>query len=428
MGAADRPSEQPSGGHAAEGGRDPRLDGLRGLAILPVVLYHLTFFGQAESTADRVLTFLPSLGFTSVDLFFVLSGYLITGILWRAKGSERYFRSFYARRALRIFPLYYAVLFFFFVVAPRLGTLWDPAAFWIPGADRDTLWYWLYLENLHVAFTGRFGHHFLGIVWTLCIEEQFYLLWPVVVLASSRERLLRICLALLAFAFLLRTGLVLAGAPSLTILTFTFCRVDTLAAGACIALWMQDPVSAARLRAIARRVLPAAALLWLAVVLYAQQEMAVTPAPGQVLTPEERSALTLAFTRSGWLQTIGYEADLLFYAALLVTALSAPASGRFARLLGSGFLRSFGRYSYAMYLLHLFVAEFARLLYDPNRTDLPFAVEQVLWWGVATALIWGVARMSWALFEAPILRLKRHFPMAAPAGAAGPLPVAARLE
>ncbi|CAG0980901.1 O-acetyltransferase OatA [Myxococcaceae bacterium] len=408
--------------------RDPRLDGLRGIAILPVVIYHLTFFGLAEGPFDRAITFLPSLGWTSVDLFFVLSGYLITGILLRARGGASYFSSFYARRALRIFPLYYAVLVFFFVIVPRLDALWDPSAFWVGGSEGETLWYWLYLENLRVAFTGSFNHHFLGIVWTLCIEEQFYLLWPVVVLLATRERLVRICLGLMVGAFVLRIVLVWLGAPSLTVLTLTPCRIDTLAAGALLAVWMQDGAIATKLRDAARWVLPIAALVWLGVVLYARHETAVVLPAGQVPSPDERAALAMAFTRSGWVQTLGYEADLFFYAALLVIALSTRGVGVFARVLSSGFLRSFGRTSYAIYLLHLFVAELARPLYDPQRTSLPFVVEQMIWWAVALSLIWGVAWMSWVFFESPILRLKRHFPMPPPAGPAASLPVGARLE
>lgn len=397
--------------------RNPRLDGLRGLAILPVMVYHLTFFGFASSPFDRALTFLPSLGWTSVDLFFVLSGYLITGILRRARGSERYFRSFYARRALRIFPLYYGVLVFFFVIAPQLKALGDPAAFWAPGAERETLWYWLYLQNLHVAFTGQFDHHFLGIAWTLSIEEQFYLAWPLVVLLASRKSLIRICVGLIAGALVLRAGALVAGAAPLAVLTFTFCRIDTLAAGALLAVLTESPGALDRIARLARRALPVAAVLWLAVVFLARSTTAVAIPPGQVLAPDERSLLALAFTTSPWMQTLGYSFDLAFYASLLVVVLTARPRSLVARCFESGFLRSFGRYSYAMYLLHVFVSEFARPFYDPSRTELPFVVEQILWWCVALALIWAVAWASWHGFEAPILRLKRFFPMRGSASA-----------
>lgn len=417
-------------GTGLEVARNPRLDGLRGVAILPVMLYHLTFFGMASGPAEQAFTFLPSIGYTSVDLFFVLSGYLITDILWRAKGAHHYFRPFYARRALRIFPLYYAVLLFFFVVAPRLAFLGDPGAFWVAGASRETLWFWLYLENLYVAFTGQFHHHFLGITWTLCIEEQFYLAWPLVVLLSGRRRLLQICVGLVGSALLLRGVLALLGASPVALLTFTFCRIDTLAAGSLLALLSQDPSWRARLVRIARPALPVAATLWLGVVLLARHSAAVGAAPVTGLSADERALQVLAFTANPWVQTLGFSFDLAFYAALLVTTLAAPASSLLARVAESGFLRRFGRYSYAMYLLHLFVAEFARAFYDPNRTDLPFVVEQLLWWAVSLSAIYLVAYASFTLFESHFLKLKRWFPMEhrIPAGVAPPLPARTGLE
>lgn len=127
---------EPSASIAAEAtARNPRLDGVRGLAILPVMLYHLTFFGVATGTVGEAMRLLPSLGWTSVDLFFVLSGFLITGILRRTRGATHYFRNFYARRALRIFPLYYATLLFFFVIAPQVRAFGDPAKFWVAGVE-----------------------------------------------------------------------------------------------------------------------------------------------------------------------------------------------------------------------------------------------------------------------------------------------------
>jgi len=405
---------------AEEAARNPRLDGVRGLAILPVMLYHLTFFGVATGAVGEAITFLPSLGWTSVDLFFVLSGFLITGILRRTRGSRHYFRNFYARRALRIFPLYYAALIFFFVVAPHVKSFGDPAKFWAAGAEQRTLWYWLYLQNLHVAWTGQFDHHFLGIVWTLCIEEQFYLVWPLIVLLAGRRRLLQICTGLIVGALLLRAAGVAAGVAPLATLTFTLCRVDTLAAGALIAVLLEDPGALARLSRLARRTLPAAGVLWLATVLWARHTTGVEVPAGHVLTPDERSFLALAFTSSPWVRTLGYSFDLAFYASLLVLVLAARPHGWLARFSENGVLRSFGRYSYAMYLLHVFVSEFARVLFDPARTDLPFLVEQTVWWAVALALIYAVAWLSWNAFESPILSLKRYFPMesAAPAGAA----------
>lgn len=115
--------------------RIPVLDGIRGLAALLVIVHHFGFGTDPSYPrwAGRMLSYVASLGWTGVDLFFVLSGFLITGILLDAKGSEHYFRNFYARRVLRIFPLYYGVLLLTFLVLPLLG--WG-----VLGQPREQAW------------------------------------------------------------------------------------------------------------------------------------------------------------------------------------------------------------------------------------------------------------------------------------------------
>src|SRR2546427_5689081 len=126
-----------------------------------------------------------------VDLFFVLSGFLITGILLDTKGSRHYLRQFHARRVLRIFPLYYAALALFLILLPML----------LPG-DRvlrdltaDSVWYWTYLYNVKVAAAGFTSSSALGHFWSLAVEEQFYLIWPIVVLYLARRHLYGACWA-----------------------------------------------------------------------------------------------------------------------------------------------------------------------------------------------------------------------------------------
>src|SRR5690606_16312654 len=154
--------------------RDRALDGLRGLAIALVFLYHATWVPGAVTPLEQAATWLPRVGFTGVDLFFVLSGFLITRILLRERESPAYYRAFYGRRVLRIFPLYYATLLLWLVIAPALGA----RDLWLPGADPgEAVWYWLYLSNWHDGLAGRFGHAYLAIAWSLAIEEQFYLVW-----------------------------------------------------------------------------------------------------------------------------------------------------------------------------------------------------------------------------------------------------------
>ncbi|HEY2721122.1 MAG TPA: acyltransferase [Chitinophagaceae bacterium] len=168
----------------------PGLDGIRGLAILLVILYHNFSF----------ITFL-NFGWLGVDLFFVLSGFLITEILLISKNAENYFKHFYLRRILRIFPLYYLVLFFFLLIFPYLRNFPLDLRFY----TQNQLWYWVYLENWVFIFKydgkGAALNHF----WSLAVEEQYYLIWPFIILFIKNIKvLLGCCLAALIFIILSR--------------------------------------------------------------------------------------------------------------------------------------------------------------------------------------------------------------------------------
>ena len=208
----------------AQGRHLPALDGLRGLAVLLVVVFHIYQVEPSPAQPiSRLLYGATRLGQTGVDLFFVLSGFLITGILYDTKRSSRFFLNFYGRRTLRIFPLYYGVLVVAFILLPFL--------FHYRGAGSGTVWLWTYTTNLPVSFGrewGPFGHF-----WSLAIEEQFYLVWPLVVYAFRRETLLRICVGCVAGAVVSRLVVESLGFSSFT---FTLCRMDSLTLGAFLAL------------------------------------------------------------------------------------------------------------------------------------------------------------------------------------------------
>jgi peptidoglycan/LPS O-acetylase OafA/YrhL len=155
----------------------PALDGIRGIAILLVLVHHFTLFDPITSVGAW-LGFVALLGWSGVDLFFVLSGFLITGILIDARTSDRYFISFYARRTLRIFPLYYLVVFLCFVVLPYFPR-WHELL--VGHANLPEWPYWTYLVNFSIAERDAFQHGVLDVAWSLAIEEQFYLLWAVLV-------------------------------------------------------------------------------------------------------------------------------------------------------------------------------------------------------------------------------------------------------
>ena len=167
----------------AAGGHMAPLDGLRGLAILMVMAFHFAWVQPPRSLPAKLFVFVGSFGWAGVDLFFVLSGFLITGILLDSKSEPYYFRNFYARRILRIFPLYYSVLLVTLVVLPHFVSYDTPE---LTALLRSQAWLWLYSANVSVAV--EHGHWLwnadwlrLGMLWSLAVEEHFYLVWPLLV-------------------------------------------------------------------------------------------------------------------------------------------------------------------------------------------------------------------------------------------------------
>lgn len=203
----------------------PRLDGLRGVAILAVLLRHFGLSYPADTPIDQAVSTLFLFGWSGVDLFFVLSGFLISGILIETRHATNYFASFWARRALRIVPVYFAFLTLWFLVlpqvAPRLGLHANfGEEHWLP--------YWTWTANL---FGGvpQLGH-----LWSLSVEEQFYLAWPVVVWLLSNRSVARLCIVLAVVCPAIRV-LLLSVPLEPSWPWEIFKRADSLALGALVA-------------------------------------------------------------------------------------------------------------------------------------------------------------------------------------------------
>ncbi|MBL9076579.1 MAG: acyltransferase [Planctomycetes bacterium] len=359
--------------------RVPELDGVRGIAIVAVVAMHATLYAKVDPrVAAEPLARAMLLGWSGVDLFFVLSGFLITGILVRARGSRHYFRNFYARRALRIFPLYWLILGLLLFVLERPPT---------SGAERAS--YLLYWQNW--AWIWRFDAHpdlARTITWSLAVEEQFYLVWPAVVLLVPPRLLPRLCGALIVAAIALRFWIL----PERVDVAYflTPCRLDALAAGACLAVLPPVPAWAGRS----------------AVVLGLAGLATVAVATGSSL-PGDNAPM----------QAWGLVAALT--TALGVVTL-ARRDGLVAAVCRNRVLRSFGRYSYCIYLVHVLVVQWfaARLVDVAQRSpethawltnDCPALVLLLSFTGASLATVWGIGWLSWHLFEQHFLALKRRF-------------------
>src|SRR3989475_6681052 len=239
----------------------PVLDGLRGVAVLLVLLIHAIWGPLRPATAsiDVVVRAVAYAGWMGVDLFFVLSGFLITGILLDTRGQPGWWPNFIARRALRIFPLYYGALTVLFVLLPWLVRWSNPEFVTLQANQR---WYWTYTVNLLAARTGGSGTPlYTSHLWSLSIEEQFYLIWPLIVWACRPRTLLRVAALAVIAGLAFRLGLVLHDPLNArAVYTLTPGRLDGLMTGAALAVLARSPGGLLRLNAFAPPALGAGGL------------------------------------------------------------------------------------------------------------------------------------------------------------------------
>jgi peptidoglycan/LPS O-acetylase OafA/YrhL len=376
--------------------RIPALDGLRGVAILMVLLFHFAPFGHGlpapTALVDKVFLAIARTGWIGVDLFFVLSGFLITGILYDTKASRHYFRQFYARRVLRISPLYYGVLAIVLIIMPALF----PGNSVLRDLKADSVWYWSYLYNVKVAATGFRESSALGHFWSLAVEEQFYLVWPLVVLLLNTRRLLVACLAAMATALLCRIALSVTGYVVL-VNVWTLSAMDALAIGAFIAVVVRQPGGRAVMRRWAR---PVALLAGLPLAgLFVGESISLVP--------------------HRLLLTVGQSLIAVFFGAILILTLTSPPTSVIGKAAAQPMLRFFGKYSYALYVFH-----HPLLWFNPtswlrlNFRDVPTVFGSqlpayLLWLGMMVGLTVALAVVSWNVWEKQFLKLKRFFPYGA---------------
>ena len=217
----------------------PALDGIRGIAVLLVLLHHLSNYLPHQSRAFSAAAAVLRTGWVGVDLFFVLSGFLITGILLDTKYAPNYFQSFYARRVLRIFPLYYTVL-----SAVLLAALLPYAGRWlrpILPLPHDRWFYFVYLNNWWPLLKDTWHANIIGHFWSLAVEEQFYLLWPLCVWLLPRKKLPWVAGFGIVTALIIRCVLYFYFSPTRSIVENTFSRMDTLLMGASMAMLVRSP-------------------------------------------------------------------------------------------------------------------------------------------------------------------------------------------
>lgn len=336
------------------------LDAIRGLAALAILVNHLPFSNR-----------LTHLGAYGVDLFFVLSGYLITAIILRDGDSKGFLAAFYVRRSLRIWPIYYLMLVVVILVNPAFHPRfrldgWPWYAAYIQGIPR----YW---GETPPPFTPLYDH-----TWTLALEEQYYLLWPALILLLGRRSVVPLALGFAAVATIARAR----GVSDRLLLG----RCDGFALGGLLAGLLVD---LDRVRARPREAIRGFSLalagvagLWLLVSLTGVGKVPGSAASGQWYGSLRVLAVTLCFTA-----LIGL---------ILVGAGSRPLAPLRDRRLSA-----LGQISYGLYLYHYPIYFLADALIGPTPV-----------WGISllkigTSLV--VAWLSWTFIETPILGLKGRF-------------------
>lgn len=345
----------------------PQLDGIRAIAVLMVFVSHWIPWAYQGG--------FPWNNF-GVDLFFVLSGFLITDILLQGRryldaGQSLFLtvRQFYVRRVLRIFPLYYAVLIVYALTAPAT-------------VDPLTPWLWTYTVNLFRVLVDSNWEGPISHLWSLSVEEQFYLVWPWIILLTPRRFLVAVLLLSVAVGPTAKLVLAMYDVPERAIRFFTLSRLDTLALGGLLAYAMNRN----GLRAIAKgRV--AAWLLWAGLPMFCivvgLRAAGIGSSKWMIL---ELSSETLL---CGW----------------LVLQAAHGFEGPVGHLLGSAPLVYLGRISYGLYLLHKPIPAVLRAC-GVDTNAIPVGIGFLFYTSMAIL----VASLSWYLFEGPINSLKSRFP------------------
>lgn len=354
--------------------RVPELDGIRAIAIWMVLLVHLiTGFPSPQGA----LSFLPrdmvvaiGHGWLGVDLFFMLSGFLITGILLDTRERPHYFRNFYARRFLRIMPLYFTLVLVWAVFYHQYGRYLLLSS--VFGANLAPLF--------HVAVP-----HGPTVLWSLAVEEHFYFLWPAIVLLVDRKKLLWLCVAIFVGCPILRGLFALRGMNPGSIIVLSWFRFDGLATGAAIALWARS----ARFDRKTAHVIAGICLVMLCVV-------SVGGARYGIFGTKTPVGLALTYTQAYFAFAIPFVLALVYRGTAWTSVLRNP------------FLQLSGALSYCLYLIHLSIGDGYQALFA-NRLRLGPTQTVLIRAAVVILLSFAIAALSRKYLEQPCLALKSRF-------------------
>lgn len=369
--------------------RIKELDGLRGIAVVLVMALHL--FKRAayftEHPTLEAFTVFTTVGWVGVDIFFTLSGFLITSILLKSKTDEHYFKNFYVRRALRIFPLYYAAIAFVLFFAPKVEEEFTAQlTTTLPIMLLHQQNWALLFDNFHIT-------QYLGITWSLAIEEQFYLIWPFIVYKLNREKLVKFSIGYIAVSTLARILGTLVwpdvGEASTFFYYTSFARFEEMLFGGLLAVFLTYDGAKEKVR---RWSIPLFLVSFAVFVALHILSLPGSPHPEHASIP---------------LMLGGYTTAALFTLGLIGTFVSHPPQNIFRRIFGNPILAFLGTYSYSMYLFHMTAALILLDVFwhSELRGWKPFVLYPLATYA-ATVVI---ALLTWHLLEKHMLGLKKYF-------------------
>lgn len=340
----------------------PELDGIRGLAIALVIGYHC---------------FKLAIGWVGVDLFFVLSGFLITGILLDTKDNQHYYKNFWARRVLRIFPLYYAVLIL--ILLPAI-------LFKINTIDEPSITYWFYAQNWKFTFDGNFhaGKGTLNHFWSLAIEEQFYLIFPIIIKLFKPKALFATIISFIAIAIVLRFYLFYN--DNIGYYLFTFSRIDSLLIGAALAYLIRN-----------------------------NKELIIKYIHFVFIF--SLSIIILIMYNGSWQDsykhfgTFGYTIVALFFATLIIYSISTFKHNPLKKIFNNNILKYLGKIAYGLYVFHfifyvLFKPALEKLFFDLTESEI---ISKMIGSIVVLILTLITSYISYHFFEKRFLKMKKKF-------------------
>jgi peptidoglycan/LPS O-acetylase OafA/YrhL len=371
-------------------GRVDALDGLRAIAIFLVLLWHLTPNRNSDQGLSSIVFKIADIGWSGVDLFFVLSGFLITGILLRAKVSNSSFINFLMRRFLRILPAYFLALCIIFLFVPVVLRSYP-----IPSMSAQAP-YWFYVSNMFRSTPDLRGHIIVDHFWSLAVEMQFYVLWPLVVYRLTPETVLKVGLAALVLALTGRTvAVILDVNPFVTFAWLPF-RMDGLVVGSLIAVAVHAGVRYERVKYALLLTLVGGSIFAALITYFGHA--------GYVLLKPKESPFSLLVLRV----ILPCELSIVYGAALWISLQRNLLSA----VLSSSILKPMALYSYGIYIVHYLLVPIFERSFGPQilvrwtgGQDTPV----YLYFLLASSISFVLAMASYHLFEVHFLRLKPNF-------------------